>query len=65
MCDFMQRANGDTENQKGDDTMSAVAKNFVYEVRVKKGDSKPEPVVDKKRIEEFKKAVSKYLGENK
>lgn len=43
--------------------MSAVARNFVYEMHVKKGTNKQEPVVDKKRLEEFKKAVSKYLGD--
>ena len=43
------------------DTMSAVARNCVYELRVKKGVQKSVPVVDKKRVDEFKKTVAKYL----
>ena len=62
MCEYTEPQEGN-ENPKGDDTMSAVAKNFVYEMRVKKDNNKPEPVVDKKRIEEFKKAVAKYLND--
>ena len=52
-----------SDDREGDDTMSAVAKNFVYEMHVKKTVCKPVPVVDKKRLEEFKKAVSQYLSE--
>ncbi len=62
MCKY-NHSQDDIENLKGDDTMSAVARNFVYEMHVKKGTNKQEPVVDKKRLEEFKKAVSKYLGD--
>ena len=61
MCEY--HSPEDDNSFKGDDTMSAGARNFIYEMHVKKDANKKEPVVDQKKLEEFKKAVAKYLGD--
>lgn len=45
---------------KGDGDMSAVAKNYVYEIRVT-DDKKPEPTISKARLEECLRNVAPYL----
>lgn len=50
---------------EGDDTMSAVTQNFVYQVCGKKDSQKKEPTVSQNRLAEIKKTVGKYLSENK
>lgn len=48
------------KNGKEDDTMSAVARNYVYEVKVKKGDKSKEKTVSKSVLAMCKEVASKY-----
>lgn len=43
--------------------MSASARNYVYEVKLK-GNNKPEPVISKQRLEQIKKNVAPYVKKN-
>lgn len=52
-------------HKKGDDTMSAVAKNYSYRVKVKKGDEKKEPTISLELLKQYKKDVAKYLTDKK
>jgi hypothetical protein len=43
--------------------MSAVAKNYVYEIKMtEKLKTKPEPTISKEKMVEYKANVEKYLG---
>jgi len=42
--------------------MSASAQNYVYEMRVTKGQEKPEPTISKEKLDEYRKNVEKYLS---
>ena len=53
------------QRTEGDDTMSAVAQNYVYQVCGKKETTKKEPVVSKDRLARIKASVDKYLPEKK
>lgn len=50
----------DTEIKKEDETMSAVARNYVYEIKVKRNDEKKEKVVSEKILAMCKEVASKY-----
>ena len=49
---------------KGDDTMSAVARDYVYQVKVKDG-SKKEPTISAETMKAYKENVAKYLTKKK
>lgn len=53
------------QTKEGDDTMSAVAQNYVYQVCGKKETTKKEPIVSKDRLARIKASVDKYLPEKK
>ena len=60
LCNFL--ATPRYNKGKGDDTVSAVVKNFAYEVRVPKdGVKKPIPKVSDEQMAEYKANVAKYL----
>lgn len=46
---------------EGDDTMSAVASDYVYLVKIKKGAEKPEPTISAETLKQYKADVAKYL----
>lgn len=48
------------EKEKEDDTMSAVARNYVYEVKITKTNEKNEKVISKRMLAMCKDAASKY-----
>ncbi|WP_099467730.1 hypothetical protein [Konateibacter massiliensis] len=48
------------KKNKGDDIMSAVARNYVYEVKVKTDNKCEEKVVSKEFLEACKKVAAKY-----
>ena len=48
------------EKEKEDDTMSAVARNYVYEVKITKTNEKNEKVISKRMLAMCKDASSKY-----
>lgn len=48
------------DKKKEDDVMSAVARNYVYEVKVKKADEKNEKVISKKMLAMCKDVANKY-----
>lgn len=50
----------DKEIKKEDDTMSAVARNYVYEMKVKSNDEKKEKAVSEKILAMCKEVASKY-----
>ena len=52
--------NGYHEDKKEDDTMSAVARNYVYEVKTTRESGKNEKVVSKKMLAMCKEVASKY-----
>ena len=52
----------ETDVKKGDDTVSAVATNYVYKVIVK-DTTKPEPTLSKEKLESYKATISKYRKE--
>lgn len=51
--------------KKGDDTMSAVAQNYVYTVNGRKDPSKAEPTISKEKLENLKNMFDKYLTKDK
>lgn len=51
--------------EEGDDTVSAVNQNYVYQAFGKRGTEKAEPVVSKDRLEKIKEAVGKYLSDDR
>lgn len=55
----------DTQAKEGDDTMSAVTQNYVYQVCGKKDGAKKEPTVSKDRLEKIKAELGKYLSDKK
>lgn len=55
----------DKQTKEGDDTMSAVAQNFVYQVYGKKDTQKKEPTVSKEKLEAIKAELGKYLSNGK
>ena len=48
------------EKEKEDDTMSAVARNYVYEVKITKTNEKNEKVISKRMLAMCKDAACKY-----
>lgn len=54
----MRKENDD--ETKEDDTMSAVARNYVYEVKVKKNDESKEKMISKSILAMCKEVASKY-----
>ena len=45
---------------KEENTMAAVTNNYIYSIKTKKSNEKKIPVIDKEKIEKFKKMLSKY-----
>ena len=41
--------------------MSAVASNFVYQVKIKQGSEKKEPTISAETLKQYKADVAKYL----
>ena len=54
------KEDGCREDEKEDDTMSAVARNYVYEVKTTRENGKSEKVVSKKILAMCKEVASKY-----
>lgn len=54
-----------SDNGKGDDTMSSVTQNYVYQIGSKKDSDRKEPTVSKDRLEAIKRSVGKYLTDKK
>lgn len=48
---------------EGDDTMSAVARDYAYQVKIKKDNEKPEPTVSLEVLKKYQADVAKYLRE--
>lgn len=53
------------EIKKGDDTMSAVARDYSYQVKINKNKKKPEPTISKETLERYAADVAKYLTKEK
>ena len=45
---------------KEENTMAAVTNTYIYSIKTKKSNEKKIPVIDKEKIEKFKKMLSKY-----
>lgn len=56
----MERDKYNIHCKEEDDTMAAVGKNFVYEMKVNKENPKKEPVISKELLELCKKVANKY-----
>ena len=54
----------DARTKKGDDTMSAAARDYVYHVQIKKPDKK-EPTVSVKTLQAYKENIAKYCTKKK
>ena len=52
-------------DKEGSDTMSAVARDYVYQVSVKKETKKPEPTISLEKLVEYKADIAKYLKKKK
>ena len=48
------------KKNKGENTMAAVTNNYVYSIKTKKASEKKIPVINKDKVERFKKMLSKY-----
>ena len=46
---------------EGDDTMSAVARDYAYQVKIEKGKDKPKPTISLETLEKYRADVAKYL----
>lgn len=45
--------------------MSAVAKDYAYQVKIEKGEKKPEPTISLEVLKQYQADVAKYLKERK
>lgn len=58
-------ASASSKTAEGDDIMSAVASDFVYLVKIKKGEEKAEPTISAETLRKYKADVAKYLVRKK
>lgn len=49
---------------KGDDAMSAVARDYVYQVKIEKDEKRPEPTISLETLKKYQEDVAKYLIHN-
>lgn len=51
--------------RRGDDTMSAVARDYAYQVKIEKNKKKPEPTISLEVLKGYQDDVAKYLKDKK